>query len=308
METRIGTNNIPPAFHKERPLVVSVLHSTLREEEKMLFREFRAKGVELHTVDIRKTSFVQGKENILFQSDVVVERCLGDFQARNALEILKSNGITTVNSIEVANICGNKIITSAKLDEENVSQLIWAAGFSVEGALKALEYLGYPAVLKPATGSWGRLLAKVNNPSSARTILELKTKLGSYHHSSFYIQEYVEKKEGCDIRSFVIGGKCVAAIYRTSDHWITNTARGGVASNCPVTPEIADLSLRAAGAVGGGVLAIDIFPTEDRGLRVNEVNYTMEFRNSIKPTGVNIPGLYADYTIEQGRLAQEMRG
>ena len=132
----------------------------------------------------------------------------------------------------------------------------------------------------------GRLLSKVNDREAAEAILEHKETLGSYHHSIFYIQKYVEK-HGRDIRSFVVGDEAICAIYRTSPHWITNTARGGVATNCPVTHEVNEISVRAAKAVGGGVVAIDLFETPD-GLMVNEVNYTMEFRNSIDTTGVNI--------------------
>jgi [lysine-biosynthesis-protein LysW]--L-2-aminoadipate ligase len=159
--------------------------------------------------------------------------------------------------------------------------------------------MGYPVVLKPAVGSWGRLLSKVNDRDAAESLLEHKTVLGSYHHSIFYIQKYVEKY-GRDIRSFVVGDKCIGAIYRESPHWITNTARGGVASNCPVTDEIADLSLRAAKAVGGGVVAMDLFETKT-GLQVNEVNYTMEFKNSITTTGVDIPKHIVDYVLKVAR-------
>jgi [lysine-biosynthesis-protein LysW]--L-2-aminoadipate ligase len=127
--------------------------------------------------------------------------------------------------------------------------------------------------------------------------LEHKEILGSYHHSVFYIQEYIDKPAR-DIRSFVIGDDTVAAIYRSSQHWITNTARGGTASNCPVTPEINDLSLAAAKAVGGGVVAVDLLETRDGQLLVNEVNYTMEFRNSIDTTGVNIPDRVVDYVLQ----------
>ena len=126
-------------------------------------------------------------------------------------------------------------------------------------------------------------------------MLEHKTVLGSYHHSIFYIQQYIEK-QGRDIRSFVVGDDCIAAIYRSSDHWITNTARGARASKCEVTPEVAEISLAAAKAVGGGIVAVDLFESE-AGLLVNEVNYTMEFRNSIDTTGVDIPQLVADYVI-----------
>jgi len=123
--------------------------------------------------------------------------------------------------------------------------------------------------------------------------------LGSYHHSVFYIQEYVDKP-GRDIRAFVVGDETICAISRSSEHWITNTATGGVAENLPVTDELNEISLRAAKAVGGGVLAIDLFET-DNGYSVNEVNYTMEFKNSVKPTGVNIPGRLVDYAVEQAQ-------
>jgi [lysine-biosynthesis-protein LysW]--L-2-aminoadipate ligase len=171
--------------------------------------------------------------------------------------------------------------------------------FTAETALKAIEEMGYPVVIKPVVGSWGRLLAKINDRDAAEAILEHKEVLGSYQHSIFYIQKYVEK-QGRDIRSFVIGDECIAAIYRTSDHWVTNTARGGVATNCPVTPGLAELSLQAAQAVGGGMVAIDLFET-NAGLLVNEVNHTMEFKNSVATTGVNIPAAMVDYVLSVAR-------
>jgi [lysine-biosynthesis-protein LysW]--L-2-aminoadipate ligase len=141
----------------------------------------------------------------------------------------------------------------------------------------------------------------VNDREAAEALLEHKEVLGSYHHSIFYIQEYVPKAKGRDIRAFVVGDECICAIYRTSAHWITNTARGGQASNCPVTPALADVCVGAAHAVGGGVVAIDVFETEDGRYTVNEVNYTMEFRNSIDTTGVNIPARVIDYVEAVGR-------
>ena len=120
-------------------------------------------------------------------------------------------------------------------------------------------------VLKPVVGSWGRLLAKINDRDAAEAMLEHKDTLGSYQHCVFYIQEYITKP-GRDIRAFVVGDQTVTAIYRKSAHWITNTARGGQGEACPVTPELNDICVAAAKAVGGGVLAIDVF--EDSGARL----------------------------------------
>jgi [lysine-biosynthesis-protein LysW]--L-2-aminoadipate ligase len=273
---------------------IGFLHSLIRKDEKLLLDEFKLrKDVEIVMIDDRDLTFNLGKDKYKF--DIVVERCINHSRALHALILFESAGIKCVNSSKVATICGDKLLTSIALKEHNVPQPEIRIAFTEESAIQAIEDMGYPVVLKPAVGSWGRLLSKVNDRDAAESILEHKTILGSYHHSIFYIQKYIEKK-GRDIRSFVVGDECIAAIYRTSDHWITNTARGGKASNCPLTDEIKEISVRAAKAVGGGVVAIDIFEM-DHGLEINEVNYTMEFKNSIAPTGVNIPELIVDYVI-----------
>jgi len=158
------------------------------------------------------------------------------------------------------------------------------------------ESLGYPVVLKPVVGSWGRMLSRINDRDAAESILEHKATLGSYQHSIFYIQEYIHKP-GRDIRAFVVGDQTVCAIYRNSPHWITNTARGGSGEICPLTVELNDLCLRAARAVGGGVLAVDILEDPRRGYVVNELNHTMEFHTTVPLTGIDLPGLLADYVV-----------
>ncbi|MFA7227767.1 MAG: lysine biosynthesis protein LysX [Melioribacteraceae bacterium] len=274
---------------------IGLLHSLIRKDEKFLIDEFKAvKGVELVMIDDREITFNLGKNN--FDLDVVVERCINHSRALHGLKLFESAGIKCVNTYSVATICGDKLLTSCALAENKVPQPEVRVAFTEESALKAIEEMGYPVVLKPAVGSWGRLLSKVNDRDAAEAILEHKTVLGSYHHSIFYIQKYVEKK-GKDIRSFVIGDKCIAAIYRTSPHWITNTARGGVATKCEVTDELNDISVRAAKAVGGGIVAIDVFESVD-GLMINEVNYTMEYKNSITTTGVNIPQKMVEYILQ----------
>ena len=266
------------------------LHSLIRPDEKFLLDEIKKRNINLEMIDDRNIAFTLGRNG--FDFDVVLERCINHSRALHALRIFESLGIKCVNDYKVANICGDKLLTSVNLKEAGVPQPDVKVAFTEESALKAIEDMGYPVVLKPATGSWGRLLSKVNDKDAAESLLEHKKVLGSYHHSIFYIQKYIEK-QGRDIRSFVVGDEVIAAIYRSSDHWITNTARGGKSSNCKVTDEIREISLRAAEAVGGGVVAIDLFEGEE--LQVNEVNYTMEFKNSISTTGVNIPGKVIDY-------------
>ncbi len=294
---KIGANKVSAA--KPR---VGLLHSLIRKDEKMLLDAFKRAGAEPVMIDDRKLifDFANGADvHNGFDVDVVLERSLNHSRGLNALRLFEGAGIKCINSYHVANVCGDKLLTTAALAEAGVAQPESRVAFTEESALEAIEDIGYPVVLKPVVGSWGRLLSKINDRDAAEAILEHKAVLGSYQHSVFYIQNYVAKA-GRDIRSFVVGDDCIAAIYRSSEHWITNTARGAVASKCEVTPEVADISLRAAAAVGGGVVAVDLFETAD-GFMVNEVNNTMEFKNSVDTSGVDIPGKMVAYAIEEAK-------
>lgn len=279
---------------------VGILYSRVRAEEKLLFEAFEKRGVDFELVDDRNIVFeISGGQSFGDQYkkfDVVVERCINHSRALYSLRILNDRGIPTVNTAHVADVCGNKLQTTSALTAAGVPSPRTLVAYTPESALEAIEALGYPVVLKPAVGSWGRLLSKLNDREAAEAVLEHKEVLGTYHHSIFYIQEYIQKPMR-DIRAFVVGDETICAIYRDSQHWITNTARGGKSSNCPVTPELNDLCVRAARAVGGGVVAIDVLEDPDRGLLVNEVNYTMEFRNSILPTGIDIPDRMVDFSL-----------
>ena len=276
-------------------LTVGVLLSRVRVEEKLLLEELERRGIATKVIDDRELVLALEKKPEL-GVDVVLERCIQHSRALYALSVLETWGIPTVNTFEVADICGNKLLTTMRLIRDGVPSPRTRLAFTPESALAAVEELGYPAVLKPLVGSWGRLISRVNDRDAAESILEHKDVLGTYIHSIYYVQEYVPKP-GRDIRAFVVGDETVGAIYRYSDHWITNTARGGKATKCEVTPELNDLCVRAARAVGGGVVAIDVLEAPE-GLLVNEVNYTMEFRNSIDTTGVNIPGVVVDYALK----------
>jgi [lysine-biosynthesis-protein LysW]--L-2-aminoadipate ligase len=275
---------------------IVALCSRVRVEEKLLFSALEERGVDYDRVDSREVYFGLGGQR-LGDYDAALVRCLSHSKAYYLTRWLESTGIPAVSPHHTVDICGDKLLTSAALEEAGVPTPRTIVAFTPETALEAIEAVGYPAVLKPLFGSWGRLLAKVTDRCAAEAILEHKRTLGGYQHSIFYVQEYVDKP-GRDIRAFVVGDETVAAIYRYSEHWITNTARGGEATNCAVTPELDAVSRAAARAVGGGVVAVDIFETPDERLVVSEVNHTPEFRNSIEPTGVDIPGKIIDYVLE----------
>jgi len=276
---------------------IGFLYTRLRAEEKYLLEELEKRS-DVEVVRVKDDGQFFDIASIPEPVDVLFERSVSYSRGLYISKIYEANGVKVVNTPQVAERCGDKYVTSQILVQNGIPTPKVFMAFDEESALAAVDAMGYPCVLKPVVGSWGRLLAKVDNRHMAESLIEHKASLG-VNHQVFYIQEYIQKP-GRDIRAFVVGEEPIAAIYRTSEGWITNTARGGVATNCPLTPELIDICRRTAQAIGGGLLAIDVFES-DNGLTINEVNHTMEFRNSITTTGVNIPALMVDYVIGQAK-------
>ncbi|MBD3204539.1 lysine biosynthesis protein LysX [Candidatus Woesearchaeota archaeon] len=252
---------------------IGLLYDRIRKDEKKIIAAARKQGISVKLINANNLIFALEKNN--FDFDVVIERCINHARALYSLKILNEHDIKTINSYETAEICGSKFLVSEKLLKNNVKTPRVIITFTPEKALDAIEEIGYPCVLKPAVGSWGNLLAKIKDRESAEAIIAHKKILGSYHHSVYYIQEYI-RKPGRDIRVFVIGDKVAGAVYRTSRHWITHMDRGAIISKCPVTDDLKNISLNAARAVNGDFVAVDIVES-DSGLQVLEVEYTVEF-------------------------------
>ncbi|HET6594625.1 MAG TPA: lysine biosynthesis protein LysX [Anaerolineales bacterium] len=277
-----------------------VIYSRVRVEEKWIFSALEKRGIDYDRLDDRAIHFELDHPARWQQYDIVLERSLSYNSGLYVLRLLNAFGVPTVNTAAVAEVCGDKLMTSAALARAGVPQPRSAAAFSPESALEAIEAFGYPVVLKPVVGSWGRLLAKINDRDAAEAVLEHKSTLGSAQHSIFYMQEYIEKP-GRDIRAVVIGDRVLTAMYRKSKHWITNTARGGEGELCPITPDIEELCLRAAKSVGGGVLAVDLVEHPEKGLVVNEINHTMEFHTMQPVSAIDIAGEIVEYAVSVAR-------
>src|SRR5438105_346951 len=279
--------------------MIGILCSRVRVEEKALFEALRRRAIPFERLDEDRLQFPIGGP--FPHPDVVLDRSIHHGRSLYALTLLNVARIPTVNRARVARICGDKILTTAALARAGLPVPKTVVTFTREAALEAIEAMGYPVVLKPMVGSWGRLLAKINDRDAAEAVLEHKEVLGSYQHGIFYIQQYIHKPER-DLRVIVVGDRTVGAIYRRSDHWITNTARNGKAFQCEVTPEMDQLCRKAAAAVGGGFLSVDLLE-HPNGLLVNELNYTPEFHGFMDATGIDVADQVIDYVQQVG--AQE---
>jgi [lysine-biosynthesis-protein LysW]--L-2-aminoadipate ligase len=268
------------------------IYDRVRAEEKMLYEAARRLGVEASMYDSKDLCIptLGDLEPPLRSVDLFVQRCVSHYRALYTTLMLEHKGHVVVNNYRCLNICGDKLMTTLLLSRAGVPTPKTYVAFTKEAALKALSEVGYPAVLKPVLGSWGRLLSLVKDPRAAEAVIEHREHLPPIYQV-YYVQEYV-KRPPRDIRSFVVDGEVVAAIYRYAPpgEWRTNTALGGRAENCPITPELEEVSLKAAEAVGGFFLGVDVMEGPG-GLVVSEVNAVVEFRNSVPATGVDIPGI-----------------
>lgn len=266
----------------------------------MLFDALDRKGAEVHRLYAPSWSWEAGAAPP--PVDMVLVRTLSHVRSLAIARALESGGTPVVNAADVIDTCGDKAATSGALAAAGVPQPRSGLAFSLAGTLELCERFGWPVVLKPVVGSWGRMVSRCRDAEAVEALLEHKQVLGGPQHQSFYVQEHVDKP-GRDLRAFVVGDAVVAAIARESSDWRTNTARGAVVHQVRVDPELERIALAAACAVGGGILAVDLLESE-RGLLVGEVNHGLEFRNSVEPTGVDLPGEIAAWLVARCAAAR----
>jgi len=276
-----------------------MLFDQIRWEEKKLIDAAKRKNINLTPIDARKLRIdVTSRKARKEFGDIVLQRCVSYFRGLHLTAALENMGIPVINSYSVTAVCGNKLLTTLALAKAGVPTPKTILAFTPEMVIEALEELKYQAILKPVTGSWGRLIAPLKDREVAEAVLEDREFMHPLYQV-YYVQEIV-KRPPRDIRVTVIGDEAVAAIYRisTTGELITNIARGGRAETCRVTKELKEITLKAAKAVGGGVLGVDLMESP-RGLVVHEVNHTIEFFGTVTSTHIDIPELILEYAVKQ---------
>jgi [lysine-biosynthesis-protein LysW]--L-2-aminoadipate ligase len=274
---------------------VGLLYSRIRRDEKLLLSELRDRGHEVEKVDVRDVAFgLAEPPAALADVDVAVDRCLATSRSLYASRFLDAYGVPVVNGSETAALCADKIKNSLALQAAGVPTPRTEVAFTVDSAMETAERLGYPCVLKPVVGSWGRLMAKLDSEAAAEAVFEHKSTLGHYEHKVFYLQEFVDKP-GRDIRVVAVDGEPVAAMTRSSDHWLTNAAKGAETAAFELDDEARALVERASAAVGGGLLGVDLMELAGGGYTVHEVNHTVEFKALDEAVDVDVPGRVVDW-------------
>ena len=278
---------------------ISILYDNIRWEEKALLEAGKKKNINLQMVDCKKLSL--DLDSTPDDFGIVLQRCVSYYRNLHSTAALEGMGVNVINCLNTGIFAGNKLFTHMLLKKSGVPTPFATVAFSRESALETLEKQGYPKIIKPTVGSWGRMVSKLNDSDSAEGIIESREKMYPIYQIH-YIEEFVERPPR-DIRAIMVGDKVVAAIYRRSGNgsWKTNMALGGIAEECKVTSEMEEICIKAKNAVQGKIVGVDLMESKDKGLVVHEVNNTTEYKNTVRVCGVDIPSLMIDYALDSNR-------
>ena len=298
-QTNLSLSSSTPSNLSNKSLIL--LYDSIRWEEKALYEACRKKGVMIENVNCKNLAVNLNDKNSKYRGQVVLQRSISYFKSVHSTAVLQGLGARVINPLHAAIMCGNKLYAHMELEKAGIRTPNAVAAFSDESAIEILDKIGYPAVIKPTVGSWGRLIALLRDKDAAKAVIEDREHMFPLYQV-YYFEEFV-KRPPRDIRAIVIGDKVVAAIYRYSGigEWKTNMALGGHAEMCPVTNELEDICLKASNALNGQIVGVDLMESNSEGLVVHEVNNTTEFKNTVRVTGIDIPGLMIDYALRQGK-------
>ena len=281
---------------------ICIVFDRIRTEEKMFEKEASDLGHNAVMLDAKTTQVnTDSKRNDFDFGDVVLERCVSYFRGLHFTASLEFMDVPVLNKFQVASQCGNKMFMTLLLKKYNVPTPKTYFSFSSESASENIEKVGYPLVIKPIIGSWGRGVMQLKDKDTADALFEIRDITDSPHDRIFYLQELI-KRPPRDIRVITIGDEPIAAMYRkSSGGFKTNIALGADPELCEITKEIEDISTKASKAMGGGILGIDIMEDEKRGLVVHEVNNTVEFKGLSKVSRRSIPKEMIEFALNYVR-------
>ena len=277
---------------------ICIVFDRLRTEEKLLQKKAEELGYDISMIDAKITSFDTDskRENYEF-GDVVLERCVSYYRGLHFTACLEFMDIPVINKFDVANTCGNKMITSMLLKKKNIPTPKTYFSFTAEAALENFEKIGYPLVIKPIIGSWGRSVMPIKDKDTAEAVIENRQVTDGPQDRIYYLQEMIDRPPR-DIRVITVGDQAISAMYRkSSGGFKTNIALGADPELCEITKEIEDLCEKTSKAVGGGILGIDLMEDKEKGLVVHEVNNTVEFKGLVKVSKKNIPKEMIDFAV-----------
>ncbi len=277
---------------------IGILFDRVRWEEKELGRQLEIRGLSYDMIDAKSQVLPLDDSQFDSHPPKILVRCVSFYRGLNLSSVYEAHGIETINSSKILDVCGNKLLTSQVLAKNGVPTPRTVVAFSSDSAMQAIEQIGFPCVMKPIVGSWGRQVVPIRDRETAEAMIEMREQLSDSMQTIFYIQEMI-KRPPRDIRCIAVGEEIVAAVYRyaSPENWKTNIALGGRSEPCKITPELEETIMKTVRVIGSGVLGIDLMERPDSQLVVHEVNGTVEFKGAQSATDHSIAGRMIDYLV-----------
>jgi len=279
---------------------ICIVYDRVRWEEKELYEKAIKLGHKSKMIDAKTLAISTHNGTAYYDfGNIVLQRCVSHYRGLYLTACLEFLDSKVINTYSTAEICGNKLLTSLYLSKNKIPTPRTHFAFGPEVAGDIADKLGYPVVLKPIVGSWGRMVVPVKDKDVMESMIEMREEMPNPLSKIYYIQDYVNRPPR-DIRTIVVGDRIVTAIYRYSaeGEWRTNIARGGKAELCPITKELEDICIGASKAVGEGILGVDLMEDEKEGLVVHEVNNTVEFKGAASVSEKDIAAEIINYAAK----------
>ena len=275
---------------------LGILFDRIRWEEKELGRQLEMRGVSYDMIDAKMQVLPLDSSKLPSVPERVLNRCVSYYRGQNITAVYEAHGISVINSSKILEACGNKLLTSQILAKHGIPTPRTIVAFSTESAMQAVETAGFPCVMKPIVGSWGRQVVPIRDKEIAEAMIEMRDQQTDSMQTIFYVQEMI-KRPPRDIRCIAVGEEIVASVYRyaSPDNWKTNVALGGHTEPCKLTPELEEILMKTADVIGKGVVGVDLMERGDSDYVVHEVNGTVEFKGAQLATSTSIAGRIADY-------------
>ena len=169
--------------------------------------------------------------------------------------------------------------------------------FPVDVELVA-EQIGFPCMVKLLVSSYGEGVVLSRDAGSFRNLMELIASLDL--SQAVILQRYIGSRAGQDLRVWVIGGRVLGAMLRSSTDgsFKANITRGGEGQPYPLNPEIEQLAVRCAAALNLEIAGVDLLFDDDH-YCVCEVNSAAGFSGFEAATGVNVARGILQHCLER---------
>lgn len=286
---RIGILGDPNSWHSQRlseafrkrevkPVFVKTTHLQARLGTRY---QVGSDNSDLNALDLLLVRDVPGGslEQIIYRMD--------------ALHQLEDSGVRVVNRPGAIEKMVDKYYTSSLMAKAGLRVPETVVTERIGEAMQAFEWLGRDVVIKPLFGSQGMGMVRVTDAEVARRAF-VALELGKY---VFYLQQFIPHQNR-DIRVFMIGDECAAAMQRQADNWKTNVAQGAAPLPFECPAEIVHMCRKAAQALGADYCGVDLLPGEDGLTYLSEVNSMPSWKGLQTVSEIDVADKLVSYLLK----------